>query len=92
VEIVALRLVATISGTTPVLRPPGRNLDVHASRRMAFFAGRWRTVDVLPRAALGVGDSVEGPAVVEFDEATCVLSPGWKATADDVGTMILERL
>ncbi len=92
VEIVALRLVATISGTTPGLHPPSPNPTAHASRRMACFMGTWRTVDVLPRAALGVGDSLEGPAVVEFDEATCVLRPGWKATVDEVGTMILERL
>lgn len=92
VEIVALRLVATVSGATPALRPPTQNLTARASRRKASFMGTWRTVDVLPRAALGAGDSIEGPAVVEFDEATCVLSPGWKATVDEVGTMILERL
>jgi hypothetical protein len=28
---------------------------------------------------------------VEFDEATCVVRPGWRASTDDAGSLMLER-
>jgi N-methylhydantoinase A len=34
---------------------------------------------------------VEGPAVVEFSEATCVVRPGWSGVVDAVGTLMLTR-
>ena len=34
---------------------------------------------------------VEGPAIVEFAEATCVVRPGWAGAVDDAGTLVLER-
>jgi N-methylhydantoinase A len=46
---------------------------------------------VLAREELGGGDRLDGPAVVEFAEATLLLRPGWRATVDDAGTLVLER-
>jgi N-methylhydantoinase A len=92
VEVVALRLVATVPGAAPLLHPPGLDQTAPRQQRMAYFDGDWRAVEVVPRAALGPGDGLKGPAIVEFDEATCVLRPGWGATVDDVGSMLLERL
>jgi N-methylhydantoinase A len=40
---------------------------------------------------LAVGDSFAGPAIVEFAESTCVVRPGWSATVDDAGALVLER-
>jgi N-methylhydantoinase A len=40
---------------------------------------------------MGKGSKVEGPAVVEFAEATCVVRPGWRGAVDEVGTLILEK-
>jgi N-methylhydantoinase A len=91
VEVVALRLVATVAGVTPVLSAPAADPSAFRSRRDACFDGVWRSVEVVPRAALGPGDRLTGPTIVEFDEATCVIRPGWDAVIDDVGTMILEK-
>ncbi len=34
---------------------------------------------------------LHGPAVVEFAESTLLVRPGWRATVDEVGTLVLER-
>jgi len=46
---------------------------------------------VLDRARMGRGSPVEGPAVVAFPEATCLVRPGWAGVVDEVGTLVLER-
>ena len=41
---------------------------------------------------IGVGgEHVEGPAVVELPEATCLVSDGWAGEPDSHGTLVLER-
>jgi N-methylhydantoinase A len=40
---------------------------------------------------MGAGDRVDGPAVVEFAEATCVVRPGWAGEIDPTGTLVLRR-
>jgi N-methylhydantoinase A len=92
VEVVALRLVATVPGLTPALRPPAVDPAARRTRRTACIDGAWQQVDVVPRASLGLGERLDGPAIVEFDEATCVLRPGWAASADDAGTLVVERM
>ncbi len=45
----------------------------------------------MDRNRMGKSSEVEGPAVVEFAESTCVVRPGWGGKVDDVGTLILEH-
>jgi N-methylhydantoinase A len=48
-------------------------------------------VPVLDRERMGKGSEVEGPAIVEFKESTCVVRPGWRGAVDGVGTLVLEK-
>jgi N-methylhydantoinase A len=48
-------------------------------------------VPVLDREEMGEGSEVEGPAIVEFRESTCVVRPGWRGVVDSVGTLILGK-
>jgi N-methylhydantoinase A len=91
VEVVSVRLVATVPGLRPALAAQPRDPAARRSRRRAFVGGAWQTVQVVPRAGLGEGDVVDGPAVVEFDEATCLVRDGWSAVVDAVGTLVLTR-
>ena len=91
VELVNLRLVATVAVEKPVLEEPGPSGDAEAGRREANFDGEWREVPVFDREALGKGSEVEGPAIVEFRESTCVVRPGWRGAVDGVGNLVLER-
>jgi N-methylhydantoinase A len=91
VELVNLRLVAAVpAGKPEVGAEPSRGAR-RAGRRGVNLDGHWREVDVLGREQLGEGDRLQGPAVVEFAEATLLLRPGWQAVVDQAGTMALER-
>jgi N-methylhydantoinase A len=91
VELVNLRLTAIVPVEKPDLREPEPKGDAETGRRRANFDGGWREVPVLDRARMGKGSKVEGPAVVEFAEATCVVRPEWRGAVDEVGTLILEK-
>ena len=91
VEVVNLRLTATLPGIRPTLREDPAGGKAEPARREISVDGEWREVDVLDRSALGAGSKVEGPAVVEFAEATCVVRLGWSGAIDEVGTLVLER-
>jgi N-methylhydantoinase A len=91
VELVNARLVATQPVERPELSEPEPEGDERAGTREASFDGEWVEVPVLRRGGMGEGTRVEGPAVVEFPEATCVVRPGWSGAVDGAGTLVLER-
>jgi N-methylhydantoinase A len=91
VELVNLRLVATVPGDKPELREASASGEVPCGRRRAGFDGDWREVDVVRRDDLGAGSGVHGPAVVEFAESTLLVRPGWRGTVDQAGALVLER-
>ncbi|MBM7441001.1 hydantoinase B/oxoprolinase family protein [Streptomyces sp. HB132] len=64
-------------------RPPG-------AVRM-FAGGTWRDAALYRRGTLRAGDTVTGPAVVAEDDATTVVDPGWQATAEASGHLVLCR-
>ena len=49
---------------------------------IALLGDAFVECEVLDRYALEVGTTVEGPAVIEERESTCVLGPGDRATVD----------
>ena len=61
------------------------------SQTWTFFDGEWREAPVLDREKMGEGSEVDGPAIVEFRESTCVVRPGWRGVVDGVGTLVLEK-
>ncbi len=91
VEVVAARLVAVVPGRRPELTAPAADATAVRGRRSIHLGGTWREVDVVPRGALGPGDGVVGPAVIEFAEATCLVRDGWYAEVDVVGSLLLTR-
>ena len=91
VELVNLRLTATVPVEKPGLDEPAAEGDAVSERREANFDGEWREVPVFDRERMGEGSEVSGPAIVEFKESTCVVRPGWGGTVDGVGTLVLER-
>ncbi len=91
VELVNLRLIATVPVERPELSEREPQAAVEAGCREANFDGEWMGIPVTDRAHLGAGSEVEGPAVVEFAESTCVVRPGWAGRIDDVGNLILEK-
>jgi N-methylhydantoinase A len=91
VELVNLRLIATIPVEKPELEESLPEGDAERGRREANFGGEWIEVPVLDRERMGKGSELEGPAIVEFKESTCVVRPGWRGAVDGVGTLVLEK-
>jgi N-methylhydantoinase A len=91
VELVNLRLIATVPVEKPGLDEPAARGEAVSERREANFDGKWLEVPVYDRESMGEGSEVEGPAIVEFKESTCVVRPGWSGAVDGVGTLVLER-
>jgi N-methylhydantoinase A len=91
VELVNLRLIATVPVDKPELREPPAEGEVESGRREANFDGEWQEVPILDRERMGKGSEVVGPAIVEFKESTCVVRPGWQGLVDGVGTLVLEK-
>ena len=91
VELVNLRLIATVPVERPEPEEPPAEGEPEPGRREANFDGEWREVPVLDREEMGEGSEVAGPAIVEFKESTCVVRPGWRGAVDGVGTLVLEK-
>jgi N-methylhydantoinase A len=90
-ELVNVRLTATVHVEKPELREDPDRGEGATSRRRATFEGDWREVDVHDRTRMGAGAEVSGPAIVELPEATCVVAPGWSGRVDGAGSLVLER-
>jgi len=43
---------------------------------------------VYNRAALRAGDSFGGPAIIEQDDTTTLLTPGWQCRVDTLGNLL----
>jgi N-methylhydantoinase A len=91
IELVNVRVVATLPVEPPEpAEGPGRD-DVSKGTRRACFDGEWPEVPILERYRMGAGSKIEGPAIVEMAESTCVVRPGWAGAIDESGTIVLER-
>jgi N-methylhydantoinase A len=91
VELVNLRLIATVPVDKPTLKERPPEDEAESGRREANFDGEWQEVPILDRERMGKGSEVVGPAIVEFKESTCVVRPGWQGLVDGVGTLVLEK-
>ena len=96
VELVNLRLTAV--GVLPhrERRPPapagGDLAGAVAGRRSVYFRGAgFVSTPCYGRDRLAPGLAFEGPAVVEQDDATLVVAPGFRARVDHAHNLILER-
>ena len=68
----------------------GAGQAVKGHRDMVFSAdGTSRDTPVYDGAALGAGDTLEGPAVIEEVTTTIVVEPGWTVSLHETGTYVL---
>ena len=84
VELVTLRAAAVAPGAEVTLAATG---DVERSRRTIRWDGDEVEAEVLTGDGLPPGTKVEGPAIVEFPETTCLVPPGWAGEADEHGIL-----
>jgi N-methylhydantoinase A len=92
IEITALRVRVT-GHMEPIAMPAATELPspTPQGRRRIFAAAGWQDWPVWQRATLGRGASLPGPAVIEQDDSTLILLPGWTATVDSRGNLEMQR-
>jgi len=86
-ELVTVRVAVVLpGGELPARDSGGESKDLDA--REAIFAGERATAAVRRGAP---AEPLDGPAIVELDEATLVVPPGWRCGEADDGTLVMER-
>jgi N-methylhydantoinase A len=90
---VLLRAVGLIPRPRPKQLAPSSAKTVPRERRRAYFEtiSSWEETPVFDRETMGSEDTFAGPVIVEQYDATTVVYPGWGASVDVYGDMILRR-
>jgi N-methylhydantoinase A len=91
VELVNLR--AALRGDELALSLPagGEQQGMPQVSAWAELVGLDQKVPCYPRADLGVGQQITGPALITEMASTTWLAPGWRLTVDTRGNLILSR-
>jgi len=87
-----------VSGVGPIERPRSREIDARdddeqrarSGTRPVFFDD-WVDTPVYWRPDLGPGDALDGPAVVEEFGSTVPVHPGFRATVDRFGNLVVRK-
>ena len=60
-------------------------------RTSVYCDGALRDAPIYSRAAMRPGQAIGGPAILTEPTGTTIVEPGWTATADQAGNLVLER-
>jgi N-methylhydantoinase A len=92
VEAVTLRVTGTVPTPPLADRAEADDADPHRGEREVYFEGTGYTeTEVLFRPAFAVGETVEGPAILEDTGSTAMLPPGTTGRVADDGSFVIER-
>lgn len=89
-ELVALRVTATAAEAPIDVRAPDTPMSGPLGRRRVWMRGEWHDTLILDRSGVGEA-SVPGPALIEQEDTTTLLFPGWTARRVAAGSLLLER-
>jgi len=89
IEVVTLRVAATIESPVPELSHGGTG-SARTASRPARFDETSRETPIYARDRMEPGTTRSGPAICEGGESTVVVPPDWTATVDERGTLVLE--
>jgi N-methylhydantoinase A len=73
-----------------VLAPKGAGRMQPVGEQQVYHAGRWWTAQRYARLDLPVGARVQGPAILEQADTTVWLEPGFEATVDSYGNLLVK--
>jgi N-methylhydantoinase A len=90
-ELVALRTSATAPEEPITFGSGASGASDPMGRRRIWMRGEWQDALILDRGSIGAAP-VSGPAVIEQEDTTTLLFPGWTARLVPGGSMLLERL
>jgi N-methylhydantoinase A len=91
IEMVGVRLTATVGGARTDPDSPLLGKGSSGESRSANFDGEWIETPVHRRDAMSGDEELVGPCIVEFDESTSLVRPGWSGGLDEAGTLVVKR-
>ncbi|MBM3573368.1 MAG: hydantoinase/oxoprolinase family protein, partial [Alphaproteobacteria bacterium] len=93
IEVVTLRV--RVIGRVPPIAIPEVDKAVtpaeSSGRRQVFHRGQWHEVPVFQRDRLRQGQGFAGPALIEQEDTTTWILPGWRARVDAVGNLMISK-
>jgi N-methylhydantoinase A len=60
-------------------------------KEKVYFGGEWVETPIYDRGGLRPGNAVEGPAIVQQDDTTTVIEPGYRGAVDSFGNIRIEE-
>jgi N-methylhydantoinase A len=90
VEVVALRVICRAGGPPLRVSWPRRSLAGGTSRLRIHMAGGETDAAGYDWDSLIPGQRLAGPTVVSGRSATALIPPGWAATVNDIGAIVVE--
>ena len=93
VEFVNLRIAVTsaLPRTARSRQPEADSAAAPLGERQAFFDGSAHSTPVFARNALAPSVRFDGPAIIEERSATTVVPPGWRASVNPDGHLLITR-
>lgn len=97
VAVRVLNLRVTVTGTRPkfdlALLAPKSDAGpaVAIAQRQTHHDNQWHDTPVYERLGLPIGTEITGPALFEQSDTTIWLEPGFQATVDKLGNLIIGR-
>ncbi|ELZ98037.1 N-methylhydaintoinase A [Haloferax mucosum ATCC BAA-1512] len=88
VELVNIRATAVVARESPSVAFRG-GTDARTGTRDAFFGTGFHETPVYDRDRIEPETDMSGPAILEQDESTVVVPPGWHGTVRADGTLVL---
>lgn len=91
-------VVLDIRAPMPTWQPPRHSLTQTSARPYAHREVRWRwevepaSTALLRLDGLDPGATVDGPAIVEADDTVYAVNPGWSASIDAYGNVVMEHV
>lgn len=95
-EIATLRVIGrgTIKGVS-LTESAGGGPDPSGAlmrEEQVFFEGEWKRTPIYDRNLLRAGNVLEGPVIVQQDDTTTVIEPGYKGSVDRLGNVLIEEV
>jgi N-methylhydantoinase A len=59
--------------------------------RDIYLDGAYRRANVYQRDGLRSGDVLHGPSILEQEDTTTIVPPGWSARVDHLGNIVITR-
>jgi N-methylhydantoinase A len=94
IRLVNLRTVHSVAGTTHLRdewKPAAKPALIREARVLLPELRASVEAAVYDRVALKAGDTFSGPSIIEQDDTTTLVTPGWHCRVDKLGNLMLER-